>query len=350
MLVHICCSVDSHYFLTRLKADYPDEKLIGFFYNPNIHPRSEYELRLQDARKSCEKLELKLLEGRYDDVFWYEAVKGLESCAEKGERCEICFDKRFEESAKKAAELGIKSFTSTLLQSPLKDKEQLRSSLAKISQKHGVDFVFVDYLAKGGMEAQNRAAKEAGLYRQNYCGCSWGLINQRAKKDEPIFESLSPLAPRVLPSSAEDRLNFYAKNSGEVFRTRALDYRCLAASIYANGELLPSYPLLYSTSQKESFSASVLFEKDGVIYLDKEGTRVVALQKLNEFLKKSYKNSRELIFSPLAFEEEMNFRMSLVGHPFDMSPIFVVDTPIFDAKYKIELKFAVTYTAMEQTP
>ncbi len=350
MLVHICCSVDSHYFLSRLKADFPNEKLIGFFYNPNIHPRSEYDLRLQDARKSCEKLGVELLEGEYDDSCWFEAVKGFEDCAEKGERCEICFDKRFEEAAKIAAKLGIKRFTSTLLQSPLKDKEQLRNSLAKISQKYGVDFVFVDYLTKGGMEAQNRAAKEAGLYRQNYCGCSWGLINQKAKKGEPIFESFSSLAPRALPASAEDRLNFYAKNRGEVFRSRVLDYRCLAASIYANGELLTSYPLLYSTSQRDSFSANVLFEKDGVIYLDKEGARVVALQKLNEFLNKSYKNCHELIFSPITFEEEMNFRLSLVAHPFDMSPIFVVDTPIFDAKYKIELKFATTYSAVEQTP
>lgn len=350
MLIHICCSVDSHYFLTRLRADYPDEKLIGFFYNPNIHPKAEYELRLQDARKSCEKLGIELLEGSYDDTFWYEAVRGFEDCAEKGKRCEICFDIRFEESAKKAAALGEKSFTSTLLQSPLKDKEQLRSSLAKISQRHGVDFVFVDYLSKGGMEAQNKAAKEAGLYRQNYCGCSWGLINQRSKKEEPIFESVSPLAPRLFPASAEERLRFYAKNSGVVFRARALDYRLLSASLYANGELLPSYVLLYSTAQNESFAANTLFEKDGILYLDKEGVRIVDLQKLNEFLNTNYQSVRELIFAPPSFEEEIAFRKSLASHPFDMSPIFIVDKPIFGAKYKIELKFAITYTAVEQTP
>ncbi len=350
MLVHICCSVDSHYFLTRLKADYPNERLVGFFYNPNIHPRAEYELRLQDAKMSCKKLDIELLEGKYDDVFWYEAVKSFEGCAEKGERCEICFDKRFEESAKKAAQLGLNTFTSTLLQSPLKDKEQLRISLEKISQKYGVDFAFVDYLSKGGMEAQNKAAKEAGLYRQNYCGCSWGLINQRAKKEEPIFESFSTIAPREFPASAEDRLRFYAQNGSEIFRARILDYRCLSASISANGELLASYPLLYSTSQKDSFTANTLCEKNGILFLDKDGTRVVSLAALNSFLDKNYKDTVELIFSPPTFGEEMRFRLSLVAHPFDMSPIFVVDNPIFDAKYKIELKFAVSHSAMEQTP
>jgi len=347
MLIHICCSVDSHYFLTRLKADYPNEKLIGFFYNPNIHPKAEYELRLQDAKKSCVSLGIELIEGRYDDVFWYEAVKGFEACAEKGERCAICFDKRFEESAKKAAEIGEKSFTSTLLQSPLKDKEQLRASLQKISEKHGVEFVFVDYLTKGGMEAQNRAAKEVGLYRQNYCGCSYGLINQRAKKDEPIFESFSEMAPRVLPSSVDERLEFYAANKGEVFRSRILDYRCLGASVTMDGELLPSYPLLYSTSSKDSWSAKAVRLEDGALYLDKEGTMLVELQKINDFLNKNYQNIKELIYAPPSFEEEMNFRASLTSHPFDMSPIFFVESVVLDAKYKIELKFVHTYSMRE---
>jgi len=347
MLVHICCSVDSHYFLTRLKADFPDEKLIGFFYNPNIHPRAEYELRLQDAKKSCDTLGIELIEGSYDDVFWYEAVRGFEACSEKGERCEICFDKRFEESAKKAVEIGQTRFTSTLLQSPLKDKEQLRCSLEKISQKYDVEFVFVDYLTKGGMEAQNKAAKEAGLYRQNYCGCSYGLVNQRAKKEEPIFESFSEIAPRVLPASAEDRIGFYAKNRGEVFRSRILNYRCLSASVTVGKDVIASYPLLYSSVSKDSFWASVLFEKDGVLYLDKEGVKIVGLSKLNEFLGKNYENVKELLYAPPNFEEEMRFRNFIVSHPFDMSAIFVVDTPLVDARYKIELKFVISYSAYE---
>lgn len=50
MLVHICCSVDSHYFIEELRKTYPDEKIIGYFYDPNIHPLSEYELRFLDVK------------------------------------------------------------------------------------------------------------------------------------------------------------------------------------------------------------------------------------------------------------------------------------------------------------
>ncbi|HRF56905.1 MAG TPA: epoxyqueuosine reductase QueH [Campylobacterales bacterium] len=349
MLVHICCSVDSHYFLTRLKADFPDEKLIGFFYNPNIHPKSEYDLRLQDAQKSCKKLDIELLDGEYDDMRWFGLTKGLEDCAEKGERCEVCFDMRFEESAKKAALLGRKSFTSTLLQSPLKDKEQLRASLAKIAAKHGVEFVFVDYLTKGGMEAQNRAAKEAGLYRQNYCGCSYGLINQRAKKEEPIFESFTEIAPRALPASAEQRTEFYAKNEGVVFRSKIFDYRLLKFTVSANNKPLAAYPLVYSISQKESFSAKALFAKDGVQYLDKEGAKVVSLSRLNSFFGSNYLDIKELIYNPPTFEEETRLRASLVSHPFDVSPIFVLSDEDFKDSYKIELIFKTTYSAQEVT-
>ena len=53
MLVHKCCSVDSHYFLQRLQEEYPNEELVGFFYDPNIHPYSEYKLRLYDVKFSC---------------------------------------------------------------------------------------------------------------------------------------------------------------------------------------------------------------------------------------------------------------------------------------------------------
>ena len=347
MLIHICCSVDSHYFLTRLKADYPNEKLIGFFYNPNIHPKSEYDLRLLDVQKSCFALDIELLEGEYDDDKWFESVKGFEACPEKGDRCAICFDGRFEASAKKAAEIKEKSFTSTLLQSPLKDKGQLQASLSKISGKYGVDFVFVDYLSKGGMEAQNQAAKTAGLYRQNYCGCTYGLINQKSKNGGFIFEGISELAKRPLPASAEDRIRYYSQNSKEVFRARFLDYRCLSGAVYANNILLPSYPLLYSTSQKESFGTRPTAEEDDVLYLNKDGTRLVRLSKLNKALSKNYESVKELIFAHLRFEEEMKLRGLLASHPFDLSPIFIVDEYDKSASYKIELRFRTEYSSLE---
>ena len=78
MLVHICCAVDSHYFLEKIQEEFPDEKLVGFFYDPNIHPYSEYRLRYLDVEYSCEKLGIPLLEGPYNLEEWLKKVKGME--------------------------------------------------------------------------------------------------------------------------------------------------------------------------------------------------------------------------------------------------------------------------------
>jgi predicted adenine nucleotide alpha hydrolase (AANH) superfamily ATPase len=78
LLVHICCSVDSHFFLQQLQNDFPNEEIECFFYDPNIQPYSEYALRLLDVQYSCNKLGINLIEGAYDINTWFNKVKGLE--------------------------------------------------------------------------------------------------------------------------------------------------------------------------------------------------------------------------------------------------------------------------------
>lgn len=120
MLVHICCAVDSHYFLEKIKEEYPNEEIIGYFYDPNIHPYSEYRLRYLDVEYSCKKLGIELLEGSYNLEEWLKKVKGLEHLPEKDERCVVCYDDRLENSVQKAKELNHNKFTTTLLISPKK--------------------------------------------------------------------------------------------------------------------------------------------------------------------------------------------------------------------------------------
>lgn len=330
MLVHICCSVDSHYFLTRLQADFPDERLVGYFYNPNIFPKSEYDLRLLDVQRSCDRLGLELIEGEYDDLNWAKGVKGLECEPEKGARCEICFDIRFEKSAQKAKELGLKSFTSTLLQSPLKDKNQLRNSLQKISNDHGVDFIFVDYLSGGGKECQSKVSHEEGLYRQNYCGCVWGVINQRANGKKPAIECFSPIDKAILPSSSEKRINIYSEFAKESTikkstKSKILNYRLLSAKLSVNGVVLPSFVLAYSTSNKKSYSSGVEFVENGVMHLKKESIKLLSLSRFNDISNKNYSDVNELLRYPPSFSEQVMARFAISGEVYDISPIFVVE-------------------------
>ena len=209
MLVHICCSVDSHFFLEKLQKDYPEEKLTGFFYDPNIHPYSEYQLRLLDVQRSCKKLGIEVLEGEYDYENWLQAVRGLENEPEKGARCEVCFDKRFSVSAQKALELGEDKITTTLLVSPLKSQEQLKRVGDAFYEKNGLEFIAVDYRSGGGTQDQSRVTKEEQLYRQDYCGCIFGLTMQRDQQDKLMDEMFSPISNLVLPASIEERLDMY---------------------------------------------------------------------------------------------------------------------------------------------
>ncbi|MBN2721897.1 MAG: epoxyqueuosine reductase QueH, partial [Campylobacterales bacterium] len=201
MLVHICCAVDSHFFLQKLRSQFPDEKLIGFFYDPNIHPYSEYQLRLLDVKRSCRLLGIELIEGEYDTEGWLEAVRGLENEPEKGARCSVCFDNRFEVTAKKAHELGEKIFTSTLLTSPKKSLTQLKNSGDYLADKYNLAFIAPDYRSKQGTGEQNILAKQDKLYRQDYCGCLFGLTKQREYQDKLADELFSPVSKQVQPES-----------------------------------------------------------------------------------------------------------------------------------------------------
>ena len=178
MVVHLCCSVDAGYFLRRLKNLYPHEKLIGYFYDPNIHPYSEFKLRSLDTKRICEIEGVEFIEGEYDYLTWYEKTKGLENEPEKGKRCSVCFDLSLEHSARLAKKLGEDKVTTSLLMSPMKSHDQLEAIGKVIKRKYGVEFVNVDFRKKGGTQEQQLYARENQLYRQDYCGCIYGIYQQ----------------------------------------------------------------------------------------------------------------------------------------------------------------------------
>ncbi len=350
MLVHICCSVDSHFFLEKLQQDFPDEKLTGYFYDPNIHPYSEYQLRFLDVQRSCKKLDIELLEGPYDFEAWMLAVKGLEKEPEKGRRCEVCFDRRFEVSANKALELGEKKFTTTLLVSPLKSQEQLKHSGEIFFKKYGIEFIAVDYRTGGGTQDQSRVTKEEQLYRQDYCGCLFGLTMQREQQDRLMDEMFSPISNQILPASIEERLQIYTKrmeleDNGikyKIIKQKFLNYRQYNFKlIKGKKEVIPAYALSYSTLPRKKAQGRIEFQINSMHYFNREEIKFITLKEFNIISKKEYKTINELIFNPPSFEEEAQIRNRLMPLNYDLTPIVVLQE-IIDAKLTIELN-ASTY-------
>jgi len=333
MLVHICCSVDSHFFIEKLQQEYPDEKLVGFFYDPNIHPYSEYQLRLLDVERSCKKLGIELIEGEYDFENWMDAVRGLEKEPEKGARCEVCFDRRFEVSAHKAIELGETTMTTTLLVSPKKSQEQLIRAGEAFEETHGVKFVAFDYRKNNGTADQGRVSREQQLYRQDYCGCLFGLSMQRDQQHRLMDEMFSPLSRQILPASIEERLELYhrrneleeAERPYRIIKERFLNYRLIRSSVKIGTEIVPSYPLFYSTINRTSTEGKIDFEINGQFFLNREEVRFITVETFNTLTASSYTTTKELMFNAPSIETEIALRAQLTGSPFNTSAIIVVD-------------------------
>ncbi len=333
MLVHICCSVDSHYFLQRLREDFPDERLVGYFYDPNIHPYSEYRLRLLDVARSCRRLGVELIEGPYDYEKWLQSVRGLENEPEKGARCSVCFDRRFAMSAKKARELGEKRMTSTLLTSPKKSIAQLREAGERIAETEGVQFVTVDYRIGGGTQRQQEEAKKAKLYRQDYCGCLFGLRQQREQQSRLADELFSPVDGRVLPGSIEERLDLYERRLAleeegrpyRIVRQKFLNWRLQYGWLKRRKSVLPAHILPFSVMKRRYTNGKIEFEHDALHYFNREEIRFMSLARYNELTGRDYPDVKRLIYEPPPFEEEMEIRQKVGLGLWDLSPLIVVD-------------------------
>ncbi len=319
--------------MQKLQAEYPDEPLTGFFYDPNIHPYGEYQLRLLDVKRSCAKLGIPLIEGEYDFQTWLELVRGLENEPEKGSRCEVCFDRRFEVSAHKALELGEKKITTTLLVSPLKSQEQLKCVGDAFYASHGVEFVAVDYRKKGGTQLQWSVAKEEQLYRQDYCGCLYGLSMQREHQHRLMDEMFSPLDGRTLPASIEERLALYTQRMAyeeqgiayAIVKERFVNYRLLSANLWVDGVWQWVHVLPYSILPKGHTQSKLEHLIDGVGYLERDEVRIIDRATYNRWASAHYPSIRSMLFSPPDFDVEVTLR-SHIDATRGESPIIVVES------------------------
>jgi len=333
MLVHICCAVDSHYFLQKLQAEYPQEKLIGFFYDPNIHPYSEYTLRLLDVKRSCKMLDIELIEGAYDFELWMEAVRGLEHEPEKGSRCSVCFDRRFEVSAQKASEIGENTFTSTLLTSPKKSLKQLKQAGDALGERYGIDFIAPDYRKASGTQEQNILAKEAQLYRQDYCGCLYGLTMQREQQHKLADELFSPISAQIQPESIKSRIALYEARikleeqqiPHRIIKERFLNWRLLSAWVKVRKAVVPSHFLPYSTLKKPYTRGRIEYLIEDIHYMNRDEVKFITLSTYNKIAHTAYHRTTDLLYSPPPFKQEIGVRQKLLKHSFDISCLIVVD-------------------------
>ena len=179
VLLHACCAPCSSAIVEWMLANGVRPTI--YYYNPNIFPREEYEIRKNESKRHAESLGIHWIDGDYDHETWQQCMRGLEHEPERGRRCELCFTQRLTAAARKAKELGLKYFTTTLASSRWKSLEQIeRAGLAAEQQVGDVQFWAQNWRKGGLYERRNQLLKEFNFYNQQYCGCEFSKQQREA--------------------------------------------------------------------------------------------------------------------------------------------------------------------------
>jgi epoxyqueuosine reductase len=173
LLLHICCAPCALYPYYRLKEEGFD--IIGYFYNPNIHPYQEYRRRLDTVKDFSVRVGLDVA---YQDA--YDLDHFLLRTAGRGPfRCEQCYRIRLDSAAAAAKEKRATAFSTSLLYSKYQQHELIIEIGKESAKEHGVDFYYEDF--RRGWREGIIESKAMGLYRQQYCGC---IYSERDRYDK----------------------------------------------------------------------------------------------------------------------------------------------------------------------
>ncbi|MCM8799989.1 MAG: epoxyqueuosine reductase QueH [Candidatus Omnitrophica bacterium] len=171
ILLHICCGVCLIYPFKVLKEK--GFKIKGFFYNPNIHPFSEYKKRKETLEELNKELNLEIFYPEYRPQDFFREINFSEA---KEKRCPLCWRLRFKNTAEFAKKNNFKYFSTTLLVSPYQNQERLKEIGNSIAKDLGIEFYYDDF--RGGFKEAYTFAKNKDLYCQRYCGCIYSEIER----------------------------------------------------------------------------------------------------------------------------------------------------------------------------
>ncbi|MFO0752577.1 MAG: epoxyqueuosine reductase QueH [Thermodesulfovibrionales bacterium] len=170
LLMHLCCAPCAVHPLRTVRER--GIGVTGFWFNPNIHPVTEYRSRLDSLKKLQALWNLDIA---YRDEYglkeYLRAVAGDEE-----NRCVYCYTVRLEETARTARELGADAFTTSLLVSPYQKFDTIVQAGKTMQERYSVEFFAEDF--RGGFREGRKLAGEMGLYRQKYCGCVYSEMER----------------------------------------------------------------------------------------------------------------------------------------------------------------------------
>jgi predicted adenine nucleotide alpha hydrolase (AANH) superfamily ATPase len=163
LLIHACCADCTLKTIRSIEGE-----VVLYYYNPNIHPRSEYQSRLAAIKKVAGENKIKLIIPDWKPSEYMKAVKNDKN------RCENCWNLRILKTAEYAKVNGFEQFYTTLLSSKYQDREIIEEMAEKIGKEYGVKFLNIKNI--------DREIKTSGFYKQFFCGCCYSLLERFEEK------------------------------------------------------------------------------------------------------------------------------------------------------------------------
>ena len=164
LLLHTCCAPCSVYVIKYLRNNKIEPTV--YWYNPNIHPYTEYKNRKETLEKYAEMINVKAIFN--DEYGLKEFTKNVANDIEN--RCvNYCYRTRLENTVKYAKENGYDTFSTTLLVSIYQKHDDIKKLAEELAKEYGIKFLYHDF--REGYREGQAEAKKLGLYMQKYCGC-----------------------------------------------------------------------------------------------------------------------------------------------------------------------------------
>lgn len=199
LLLHACCGPCSMEPLRILLAEGHDISI--FYANSNIAPEPEYRHRLSELLKFAAHEGVRVIEGNYDPAQWERyvapigramaqkaqertekptSVAELLDDANRRNRCRACYKLRLCEAARYAHEHDFDAVSTTLSVSPYQFIDIIREELTRACKQNSIAPDFRDF--RPYYDEATRRSREAGMYRQDYCGCSFSIAEGEATR------------------------------------------------------------------------------------------------------------------------------------------------------------------------
>lgn len=179
LILHACCADCLLKFVDSIKAENKEiTEIEVYFYNPNVHPRSEYLARLNAIKKISEENKIKLIVADWSPKEWFESnlPRSLFDKRDflKPIRCEKCWELRLNKTFEYAKSKDFDLVSSTLITSHYQDSEKIKKIAKKLENEFKIKFLIPQKVSK--------ELKTKGFYKQNYCGCCYSLVEAWEEK------------------------------------------------------------------------------------------------------------------------------------------------------------------------